>query len=55
MTLKESADILERHNRWRRGGKGKQLSPDLIGRAIDTAVAALRRRKPRKKGRASCT
>lgn len=38
----EFADILEQHNRWRRGEEIKPTDPALLGQAIDAAVAALR-------------
>ena len=43
MTAVEAANILERHNRWRRGGDGEMDPPALLGKAIDVAVAALRK------------
>jgi hypothetical protein len=41
MTNAEAAKILTDHNEWRRGGEGEQMSPILIGEAIELAVAAL--------------
>lgn len=41
MTGKQAIKVLERANRWRRGGKGKQPDPKQIGEAIDVAVAII--------------
>jgi len=38
MTAKQAITILKKHNRWRRGGKGKQQDPKLIGEAIEVCV-----------------
>ena len=35
--------ILEAHNRWRRGGDTAQVSPVVLGQAIDQAVAETNR------------
>lgn len=43
MTRKQAAEILEQHNRWRRGDDEYQMvDVRLLGIAIDVAVAALR-------------
>ena len=36
MTLPEAVKILRAFNLWRRGDESAMLSPELIGRAIDT-------------------
>ena len=38
MTTKQTKEILNRHNRWRRGGNGKPTDPTELGNAIDGAV-----------------
>ncbi len=42
MTGEQAADILERHNWWRRGGESEMVTPALLGKAIDFAIEALR-------------
>lgn len=41
MTAKQAVKILQKYNRWRRGGKGKQPDPKQVGEAIDVAVAII--------------
>ncbi len=42
-SIAETADILERHNKWRRGDEDlEMLAPEIIGVAIDAAVKHLR-------------
>lgn len=44
MSAQSAADILERHNKWRRGEEPHAAhTPREIGQAIDVAVAALNR------------
>lgn len=38
MTTNQAITILKKHNQWRRGGKGEQQDPKLIGEAIDVCV-----------------
>lgn len=38
MTSRQIKEILNRHNRWRRGGNGKPTEPTELGGAIDGAV-----------------
>ncbi len=38
MTKKKCLYILKRFNEWRRGADTKQLSPTLIGQALDYAI-----------------
>lgn len=40
MSITDAADILRRHNAWRRGGDGDMEDPTLVGIAIDTVVRA---------------
>lgn len=43
MELKEAIDILEHHNRWRRGDDDEVMcNPAELGKAIDTVVAHCR-------------
>lgn len=43
MTPAKAAEILEKHNAWRRGDDAHPMqSPTLIGKAIDVAVKVLR-------------
>ena len=44
MELSEIIEVLERHNRWRRGADIPMVSPTLLGKAIDEAVDILRRK-----------
>lgn len=41
MTVKQAIKVLKKHNKWRRGGEGKQLDPKQVGEAIDVAVVIL--------------
>ena len=41
MELKEAIEILERHNKWRRGAEIPQESPGELGIAIDTVLEAV--------------
>ena len=41
MTIKQAIKVLERANKWRRGGKGKQPDPKEFGEAIDVAIVML--------------
>lgn len=38
MSVKKAISILEKHNKWRRGGKGEMIDPTILGIAIDTIV-----------------
>ena len=38
MTVKQAIKVLKKHNNWRRGGRGSQQDPKLIGAAIDVAI-----------------
>lgn len=42
MTRPQAADVLELHNRWRRGAEETEQPSYLIGCAIDVATEALR-------------
>lgn len=42
--LSEIIDVLERHNRWRRGADIPMVSPTVLGKAIDEAVEILKRK-----------
>ena len=44
MELSEIIDVLERHNRWRRGADIPMVSPTLLGKVIDEAVDILKRK-----------
>jgi hypothetical protein len=44
MELSEIIDVLERHNRWRRGADIPMVSQTLLGKAIDEAVEILKRK-----------
>ena len=41
MTIKQAINVLKKHNKWRRGGAGKQPDPKQVGEAIDVAVVIL--------------
>jgi hypothetical protein len=41
MTVKQAIKVLKKHNNWRRGGRGSQQDPNLIGEAIDIAIAVM--------------
>lgn len=45
MDTKQVIDILERHNRWRRGADIKMEHPKALGIAIDTVVEYFRSEK----------
>ena len=38
MNIDVAIDILESHNKWRRGGEGEMVNVVILGRAIDTIV-----------------
>lgn len=38
MTAKQAITILKKYNRWRRGGKGKQPDPKIVGEAINVCI-----------------
>ena len=42
MTPENAIEILERHNRWRRGYEVPKADPVELGIAIDTALAEIR-------------
>lgn len=43
MTKEQAADILEKHNRWRRGDDSLPMTDvRLLGEAIEVAINALR-------------
>jgi hypothetical protein len=42
MTLEEAIEIVDKHNRWRRGHYGRMQNPTLIGIAIDLIVKTYR-------------
>lgn len=42
MDIKEAIDILDRHNRWRRGADIDMIPPKALGNAIDTVVKYFR-------------
>ena len=44
MELSEIIDVLERHNRWRRGADIPMVSPTVLGKALDEAVEILKRK-----------
>lgn len=44
MELSEIIDVLERHNKWRRGADIPMVSPTVLGKAIDGAVEILKRK-----------
>ena len=35
MKIKDAIEILERHNKWRRGSNTTQIDPTVLGIAID--------------------
>ena len=41
MTVKQAIKVLKKHNNWRRGGRGSQQDPKIIGEAIDVAIAIM--------------
>ena len=43
MELKDAVEILEHANRWRRGAKTEPPNPALLGIAIDTVVAEVKK------------
>jgi hypothetical protein len=43
MTIKQAIKILEDHNKWRKGGEGKQTDPTKLGMAIDLVVSEIKR------------
>ena len=49
MRIDEAIKTLEKHNKWRRGGLGKSLSPVTIGIAIDTVIEGYKDVAKRKK------
>ena len=38
MKIEEAISILKKHNKWRRGGKGKMQDPKKLGLAIDYII-----------------
>ena len=42
MTLQKAIEILEAHNKWRKGEETQQQSPKEIGEAIDTILEAVK-------------
>jgi hypothetical protein len=51
MKLDEAIEVLEAHNKWRRGEETQQQSPKEIGEAIDTILEAV---KPKPKAQKKC-
>lgn len=47
MTTKQSERVLYYLQKWRRGGRGRQPHPYVIGKAIDSALHILRRSRKR--------
>ena len=43
MTLKQAIKILDAHNKWRRGGKGKMGCPTDLGIAIDLILIEIKK------------
>ena len=41
MTVKQAIKVLKKHNKWRRGGRGSQQDPKIIGEAIDVAIVMM--------------
>ena len=41
MTVKQAIKVLKKHNNWRRGVRGSQQDPKLIGEAIDVAIGMM--------------
>ena len=41
MTVKQAIRVLKKHNNWRRGGRGSQQDPKIIGEAIDVAIVMM--------------
>lgn len=41
MTVKQAIKVLKKHNNWRRGGRGSQQDPKIIGEAIDVAIVTM--------------
>lgn len=48
MTLNETIQVLERHNKWRRGADIPMEHPKAIGEAIDTAIHLLKQMEIKK-------
>lgn len=46
MNKNEVIKILTEHNKWRRGGNNMPHSPEIIGKAIDTAIEMLKQPQP---------
>jgi hypothetical protein len=44
MNIQQAIDILERHNKWRRGDGYEMVEPAEIGIAIDTIVEHLKKK-----------
>lgn len=42
MTLPEAVEILETHNKWRRGAETPMTNPVKLGEAIDVVVKKLK-------------
>lgn len=40
--IEEVIEVLEKHNKWRRGGEGDMIDPKKIGVAINTAIHILK-------------
>lgn len=47
MTTKQSERVLHYLQKWRKGGRGRQPHPYVIGKAIDSALHILRRSRKR--------
>ena len=41
MTVKQAIIVLKKHNNWRRGRRGIQQDPKIIGEAIDVAIVMM--------------
>ena len=42
MTLKETIEILESHNKWRKGADIDMTHPAILSEAVDTAIHLLK-------------
>lgn len=41
LSLDRTLNILSKHNKWRRGGKGEQTDPRMLGLALDAVIEHL--------------
>jgi hypothetical protein len=49
MSLIQAIKVLERHNKWRLGGKGKMTDPKQLTEAIEAAINIMKGLKPKER------